>query len=99
VTAVVSGVSRTTIGLISAMRELGRTDLAVAAVDDLAGADAFDPGLTVLEQEVEQIGGAGAELLFERIGGYTGPPRHVEVGLRLIERGSGERGPVDTTFT
>lgn len=94
VTAVVSGVSRTTMGLMSAVKQLGRTDIAVAAVDDLVGADAFDPGLTVLEQDVESIGATGAELLFSRIGGYQGPPRHVEVDLSLIERGSAERGPV-----
>jgi LacI family transcriptional regulator len=93
VTAVISGVSRTTMGLMSAIRQLGRTDLAVAAVDDLAGADAFDPGLTVLEQDVEAIGSIGAELLFGRIDGYEGPPRHIEVELTLLRRGSAERGP------
>ncbi len=96
-TAVISGVARTTMGLMSAIRSLGRRDLAVAAVDDLAGADAFEPGLTVLEQDVEGIAGTAAELLFDRIGGYQGPPRHVELPLTLIERGSAERGPQATT--
>lgn len=90
VTAVISGVARTTMGVLSALRTLGRRDLAFAAVDDLAGADAFDPGITVIEQDVEAIGARSAALLFDRIGGYAGPPRHVEVGLQLIERGSGE---------
>ena len=92
VTAVISGVARTTMGVMSAVKASGR-DLAVAAVDDLAGADAFDPGLTVLEQDVEGIASAAAELLFDRIGGYAGDPRHVLADLRLIQRGSAERGP------
>ena len=93
VTAVVSGVARVTMGLLSAKRALGLRHLAVVAIDDLAGADAFEPGLTVLEQDVEDIAAHAAELLFDRIGGYAGPPRHVQVPLQLIERGSGELPP------
>lgn len=92
VTAVISGVARTTMGVLSAVRGSGR-DLAVAAVDDLAGLDAFDPGVTVLEQDVEAIGTSAADLLFDRIGGHDGAPRHVLADLRLIERGSAERSP------
>jgi LacI family transcriptional regulator len=93
VTAVVSGVARVTTGLLSARRSLGRRELAVVAIDDLAGADAFEPGLTVLEQDVEDMASHAGELLFDRIGGYAGPPRHVQVPLQLIERGSGEIPP------
>lgn len=93
VTAVVSAVARTTMGTLSALRTLGLGHLAFAAIDDLAGLDAFEPGITVLEQDVEAIGARSAELLFDRIGGYQGPPRHVEVDLQLLERGSAERAP------
>ena len=92
-TAVLSGVARTTMGLLSAVSALGRRDLAVAAVDDLAGADALSPGLTVLEQDVEAMAARAASLLFDRIDGHSGPPRHVELPVRLIERGSGELAP------
>lgn len=93
VTAAISGVARTTMGLMSAVRTLGRDDLAVAAIDDLVGLDAFQPGLTVLEQDVEGIASTAAELLFDRIGGSQRPPKHVELPLTLIQRGSAERGP------
>ncbi len=93
VTAVISGVARTTMGLMSALKVLGRRRTAVVAVDDFAGADAFEPGLTVLEQDAEEMGARSAALLFERIGGYTGPPRHVQLDLELIVRGSGELSP------
>ncbi|MGQ7295860.1 LacI family DNA-binding transcriptional regulator [Quadrisphaera sp. KR29] len=93
ITAVLSGVARVTMGLASAMARLGLRDLAYAAVDDLAGADAFSPPLTVLEQDVEAIGTRAAELLFARIDGDRRPPVHEQVPLRLIERGSGELPP------
>ena len=93
VTAVVSGVARATMGSLSALRTLGLGHLAFAAVDDLAGLDAFEPGITVLEQDVEAIGARAADLLFDRIGGYQGPPRHIEVDLQLLQRGSAERAP------
>ena len=92
-TAVLSAVARTTMGLVSAIAALDRRDLAVVAIDDLAGADAFVPGLTVLEQDVEGLAARATALLFERIDGRTGPPSHVELPLRLIERGSGELLP------
>lgn len=93
ITAVLSGVARVTMGLASAMARLGLRDLAYAAVDDLAGADAFSPPLTVLEQDVEVMGARAAELLFARIDGDRRPPVHERVPLRLIVRGSGELPP------
>lgn len=93
ITAVLSGVARVTMGLASAIARLGLSDLAYAAVDDLAGADAFNPPLTVLEQDVETIGARAAQLLFARIDGWAGSPVHEVVPLRLIERGSGELLP------
>lgn len=93
VTAVLSGVARVTMGLASAIARLDRHDLAFAAVDDLAGADAFNPPLTVLEQDVEAIAARAAHLLFARIDGWDGPPVHELVPLRLLERGSGELRP------
>ena len=92
-TAALSAVARTTMGLLSAVAALQRRDLAVIAIDDLAGADALSPGLTVLEQDVEGMAARATSLLFDRIDGHTGPPRHVELPLRLIERGSGELSP------
>jgi LacI family transcriptional regulator len=92
-TAALSAVARTTTGLVSAIAALERRDLGLVAIDDLAGADAFVPGLTVLDQDVEGLASQAAALLFERIDGHTGPPVHVELPLRLIERGSGELHP------
>ena len=91
ITAVASGVARTTLGTVAALARAGRGDVGFAAIDDLAGADAL--GLTVLEQDVEAMATAAARLLFERIDGLAGPPRHVETPLTLLRRGSGERRP------
>lgn len=99
VTAVLSGVARATMGTLTSLRALGLRHLAFAAIDDLAGLDAFEPGITVLEQDVEAIGARGAELLFDRIGGDQGPPRHIEVDLQLLQRGSAERAPTTAGTT
>jgi LacI family transcriptional regulator len=92
-TAVLSSVARTTMGLLSAIATLQRRDLAVIAIDDLAGADAMTPGLTVLEQDAEAIGARAVSLLFDRVDGRAGAPQHVHVGLTLVPRGSGELRP------
>ncbi|MFB9378347.1 LacI family DNA-binding transcriptional regulator [Kineococcus gynurae] len=99
ITAILSGVARVTMGLVSALARLDRRDVAFAAIDDLVGADAFNPPLTVLEQDVETIGARAAQLLFARIEGWDGPPSHEQVPLRMIERGSGELAPAGRTLT
>jgi LacI family transcriptional regulator len=96
-TAALSAVGRTTTGLVSAIAALDRRELALVAIDDLAGADAFVPALTVLDQDVEGLASRAASLLFDRIDGNTGPPVHVELPLRLIERGSGELPPRESS--
>lgn len=93
ITAVLSGVARVTTGLASAIAILDRRDLAFAAIDDVDGADAFFPPLTVLEQDVETIGARAAQLLLARLDGWDGPVVHEQVPVRLIERGSGELLP------
>ena len=93
VTGVFSSGARTTPGTLSAMADLGRRDLAFTGMDDVEGAEAFVPALTVVEQDPGAMARAAVALLFERIDGHTGPPRHVEVGLTFRQRGSGELRP------
>lgn len=93
VTAVVSSGARTTPGVLTAMADLGRRDLAFAGMDDLPGAEAFSPPLTVVAQDTDGIAEIATALLFERIDGHPGPPKHVDVPLTLISRGSAEIAP------
>jgi LacI family transcriptional regulator len=57
-------------------------------------ADAVEPGVTVVAQDVAGLGRTAAELLFARLDGGRGPSRQVVVPTTLIERGSGELPPV-----
>ena len=44
----------------------------------------------MVAQDPGGLGRAAAELLFERLDGFDGPSRRVELPTRLIARGSGE---------
>ncbi len=88
VTAVFSSGSRTSPGALSAMANLGRRHTACTGLDDVDGAGAFVPALTVVEQDVEARGREAVRLLFDRIADRSAPPRHVEVPRTSFARGS-----------
>lgn len=93
VTAVFSSGARTTPGVLTAVADLGRRELAFCGMDEVAGAEAFQPPLTVVRQDIDAIAEIATTLLFERVLGYDGPPKHVDVPLSLIVRGSAEVAP------
>jgi LacI family transcriptional regulator len=61
--------------------------------DDFPLADLLDPRVSVVTQDPTAIGRTAAELLFGRLDGDRGPPRHVVLPTRLLPRGSGEIRP------
>ena len=82
------------VGSLRALAERGaRHSVALLSFDDFATADLLDPPLTVIRQDVIHIGRTVAEMLFDRIGGYTGPPRNIVLEPTLVVRGSGEIVP------
>jgi LacI family transcriptional regulator len=82
------------IGAVRALRRLGRQHtVALVGFDDFLLADLLSPGVTVVAQDVAEIGRIAAERLFARIGGDTGPPEIRLVPTRLVRRGSGEIRP------
>jgi LacI family transcriptional regulator len=92
-TAIFAGQSRITIGVIRALRRLRRhRSVALVGFDDFPLADLLDPPITVVAQDPARMGRAAAAALFERIDGYTGPPREIRIPTTLIPRGSGELG-------
>ncbi|MGO4597215.1 LacI family DNA-binding transcriptional regulator [Terrabacter sp. 2RAF25] len=64
--------------------------VAVVGFDDFPLADLLDPALTVVRQNVGQIGADVGRLLFSRIAGDTSPSRRVVIEPTLVVRGSGE---------
>lgn len=80
-----------TIGARRALFRLGEVrGVAQVGFDDVGFGDLIEPGLSVVAQDPQEIGGLAAEMLLERIGGQEDAPRTVELPVRLIERGSGE---------
>lgn len=80
-----------TAGAIRALRRLSRhRDVALAGYGDFPSADLLEPAITVVAPDPAAIGRTAARALFERIDGFSGPPRRFEVPTTLIVRGSGE---------
>src|SRR4051795_757111 len=93
-TAVFAAQNLITVGAVSALRARAvQHEVALVGFDDLPLADAVDPGLTVVAQDVGGLGRAAAEVLFARLDGDGGPSRHVVLTTTLIPRGSGEIAP------
>ncbi|SIO04105.1 LacI family DNA-binding transcriptional regulator [Agromyces cerinus] len=93
-TAIFSSQNLVTIGVIRALRELGRQhDTALVGFDDVPLGDLLDPGVTVVAQNPQQIGRTAAERIFARLDGDTAPAARSIVPTRLIVRGSGEITP------
>lgn len=93
-TAVFSAQNLITLGALRTLAHRGqRAQIALVGFDDLPAADLMEPGLTVVAQDVDGIGRAAAELLFDRLAGAQDEPRSVVVPTRLIARGTGEIRP------
>ncbi|MFJ9562551.1 LacI family DNA-binding transcriptional regulator [Streptomyces fuscichromogenes] len=93
-TALFTSQNFVTIGVLRALRTLGRQDtVAQVGFDDFPLADILNPGISVIAQDVEQLGRTAAEMLFRRLDGDGSPTHTVTVPTRLIERGSGEIAP------
>ena len=93
-TALFTSQNLITIGAVRALHSLGlHEQVALVGFDDIVLADAVSPGLTVVAQDPGGLGRAAAELLFERLDGFDGPSRRVELPTQLIARGSGELAP------
>ncbi|WP_329349842.1 LacI family transcriptional regulator [Streptomyces sp. NBC_01261] len=90
-TALFTSQNLVTIGAVRALRALGLQDtVAHVGFDDFPLADILSPGISVIAQDVEQLGRTAAEMLFRRLDGDQSPTRTVTIPTRLIERGSGE---------
>jgi LacI family transcriptional regulator len=92
-TAVLSANARTSLGVVRALHERDRTDIAHVSFDDFNAAESLNPPVTAIHQDPQRLGHVAATLLFDRLNGETGPPRRVVLPVHLIIRGSGELHP------
>ena len=90
-TAVLAAQNVLSMGAVRALAAAGaRHRVALIGFDDFPLADLLSPAVTVVAQDVTEVGTRAAACLFERIGGHGGPPRRTVVPTRLVRRGSGE---------
>jgi LacI family transcriptional regulator len=90
-TAIFASQNLVTIGASRALRLLGVEDsVALVGFDDFPLADLLRPGISVIAQDIERLGGLAAEILFRRLDGDESASRTHVVSTCLIMRGSGE---------
>jgi len=91
VTAVFCGGSEhTALAVRTLQAEAAAHRIALVGFGDFEFGDLLDPGITVVAEDMAEMGRVAAELLFGRLAGATGPGRRTEVRTRLVARGSGE---------
>jgi LacI family transcriptional regulator len=89
-TAVFSAATRCSLGVVPALHEHGRTDVALVGFGDFAMANMLVPAVTVMNHSPVAVGLAAAARLTRRIAEPSLAPESIHVEVRLIERGSGE---------
>ncbi|MFD0372113.1 LacI family DNA-binding transcriptional regulator [Streptomyces sp. NPDC127114] len=82
-----------TLGVVPALAEAGRRDVAVVGFDDIPLAGVLEPGLTVVAQDPAAMGRAAAEQLLARLDGDRSRAVTRTVPVTLVPRGSGELRP------
>lgn len=91
VTAVFAINNLVALGILLAARQAGveiPRDLALVCVDDIEHASLLDPFLTVARQPADRYGRIAMRMLLDRIEGFVGPPRSVELRPELVIRRS-----------
>ncbi|WP_152046377.1 LacI family DNA-binding transcriptional regulator [Aureimonas psammosilenae] len=73
---------------VSALRLDIPGDISLACFDDLDWMRFVRPGITAIEQPLNEMGRAAARLVLARIGGESGPPQHLVLPARLSLRNS-----------
>ena len=85
-----------TIGAVRALQASGLShQVALIGFDDFDTADLLDPPVSVITQNVEEMGRKAAEIIFTRINGQqvTSRGKKTVLPTELITRGSGEIEP------
>ena len=92
-TALFSAATRCSFGVVPALHEHRRTDIALVAFGDFAMADSLVPAVTVVDHSGSAVGRAAMERLAKRIGDPELLPERINVPVALVSRGSGELRP------
>lgn len=92
-TAIFSCSSRLSLGVVPALHQFGRTDVALVSFGDFTMADSVQPAVTVVDHSAVRMAHAAVEALLAHLPPHDpahGPTGVIEVPARLIPRGTGE---------
>lgn len=99
-TAIFSCSSRLSLGVVPALHQFGRTDVALVSFGDFTMAGSVQPAVTVVDHSPERIARAVVEALLQHLPPHDpahAPTGVIEVPARLIPRGTGEISVSDTS--
>jgi len=95
-TAIISTNTRLTLGIVPALQQHGRADIALVAYGDFAMAESLSPAVTVIDHSPAAVGAAAAQALLSQLQPGEAAVQFDPITLvpaRLIARGSGELAP------
>jgi LacI family transcriptional regulator len=92
-TAIFSAGTRCSLGVVPTLHAHGRAGIALVGFGDFAMADTLRPAITVIDHSAQEVGRAAAARLMARIADPELRVEHLQLPVRLIERGSGEQRP------
>ncbi len=89
-TAIFSARSETSLGIVRALHQRRRTDIAFVSFGDFSMAEVLTPAVTVLDHDPAILARHAIERLLDRLDGAEDDCEDIVVPLQLIARGSGE---------
>ena len=92
-TAVFSSNPRASLGVVRALHQGLRTDIALISFGDFALADSLEPAVTIVDQDPTPIAEAAVDLLLARMRGEQPQPTTIVLPVSVVPRGSGELVP------
>lgn len=85
--AIFAANNRAAMGAVLAFRDVGRR-VPIIGFDDFEAANFASPAVSVVSQNIHQMGTVAAEMAIARLGGDASDPKSVVLPTRLILRGS-----------
>lgn len=92
-TAVFSSNPRASLGVVRALHQGLRSDIAMISFGDFALADSLEPAVTIVDQDPTPIAEAAVDLLLARMRGEQPLPTNIVLPVSVVPRGSGELVP------
>ncbi|MET3808785.1 LacI family transcriptional regulator [Nakamurella sp. UYEF19] len=92
-TAVFSSNPRASLGVVRALHQGLRTDIALISFGDFALADSLEPAVTIVDQDPTPIAEAAVDRLLARMRGEHSEATNIVLPVTVVPRGSGELVP------